>query len=221
MDKKGNVNLTVIGLIGVGKSTTSEKLGIALQKAGKSNKVFEESVDKNGLLRLFYEDIQRYALSFQMFMFSSRLQNFAIFKNQGGDVDYIISDGHVLTDRYVFSEMLHENKMMSDEEFVCYEQSFEHWQQIVPLANPQYIFYLKVSPEIAFERIRIRKRPEEVGITLEYLKNLEAKYEEFISRPDIQPKVVTIDSSVLKDEVVDSIIEYLDFNEKSFYSSKK
>ena len=56
-----------------------------------------------------------------------------------------------------------------------------------------YLIYLRCPPEICEARINRRKRPEEAGIPLEYLRQLHNKHEKLIEKVDIP--VITIDVS--------------------------
>ena len=49
------------------------------------------------------------------------------------------------------------------------------------MCRPNVIIYLDVTPEKSMERIRLRSRGVESGITVEYLTRLYGNYEEFLA----------------------------------------
>lgn len=49
------------------------------------------------------------------------------------------------------------------------------------MRKPNLIVHLDVTPEESLERIKMRARGCETGVTLEYLKLLHAGYEEFLT----------------------------------------
>lgn len=56
------------------------------------------------------------------------------------------------------------------------------------------IIYLRTTPEIAFERVKKRNRPEEVEISLEYITLLHTLYEKWI--PSITSiNILTLDAT--------------------------
>ena len=63
------------------------------------------------------------------------------------------------------------------------------------MKKPNIIVHLDVSPEEAMDRIRVRARGCETGITIEYLIALHAAYEEFISQIARVIPVIKVDYS--------------------------
>ncbi len=65
------------------------------------------------------------------------------------------------------------------------------------------IIYLRAKPETCLERIKTRNRPEEQSITLDYLKQLHERHEEWLSsqtRTLITP-VLIVDANQTKENV--------------------
>lgn len=65
------------------------------------------------------------------------------------------------------------------------------------------IVYLRAKPEICLERIKTRNRPEEQSITLDYLKQLHDRHEEWLlsqNQTSITP-VLVIDADQTEEHV--------------------
>jgi deoxyadenosine kinase len=67
------------------------------------------------------------------------------------------------------------------------------------MCRPNVIVYLDVSPERSFERIRMRERDVESGISMEYLVALYAEYERFINDISRSVPVIRIDWDQFRD----------------------
>jgi deoxyadenosine kinase len=63
------------------------------------------------------------------------------------------------------------------------------------MKKPNIIVHLDLSPQDALERIRMRNRGCESGISLEYLESLHAAYEEFIAEIARVIPVIKVDYS--------------------------
>ena len=72
--------------------------------------------------------------------------------------DLIITERSVLTDKYVFAKMLYESGKISKIEYDIYNRWFNEFLKDLP---KQHIIYLKTTPSIAYERVKIRARKGE------------------------------------------------------------
>ena len=211
--KKEIVHISIFGLIGVGKTTAARKLQNQIEIEYNTLNVenHKEPVkewEDSGILDAFYKDPKRYGYSFQQNAFSSRLRSLKDIDLKTTDI--IISDGHVLMDRYGFTEMLHEDGLISDDEYKWYLNSFKDWRKIIDIANPDVIIYLKTDVEIVLERIRKRARGAETGIKKEYLEKLQKKMEIFFEKPEFKKRIVIIDSTVKKDLIIFNLMNKLE-----------
>lgn len=207
----------IIGNIGVGKSELVKRFrdlnNTTTTPDAPSCVVIPEPVklwQKIGLLPALYRDFRSGEAArtgtpykFQQLAFSSRLMEYL-------DVDWdssriAIADGHVYVDRHVFAHQLHESGMMSSEEMMWYDESFRHWEKLVPLAMPQCFIYLRAEPSVCIERIRVRGREEEKDISLEYLTALHNRFES-LSLPST---VHIIDASQSSEKVFEEIVSII------------
>lgn len=182
------------GNIGVGKSTIIEKTKKVLDN--KSFIYLSEPVeqwtalkDSHGInpLEYFYKDPKRFSFNFQILAFITRLTQLQNAKEKKQNPEFIITERSLEEDKYVFAELLHEQGFINEIELKSYNLWFET-QAVLPDFN----IFLKCSPETCFERIKKRNRPEEQTITIDYLKLLDKKYDDLLTKT--KRKYVVIDT---------------------------
>jgi deoxycitidine kinase len=165
----------VEGNIGSGKSTFLKKLSTEF-------KVVQEPVDEwskirndNGknILEEFYEDPQRNAYLFQSIAFRSRIRNITDL-----DEDAIV-ERSIYTDRMVFAEVCKEEGNINEIEWNDYTEWFDFIVKHIGFKPKGYI-YLRTHPERSHERINKRNRSGESNISLEYLKKLHRKHDNWL-----------------------------------------
>lgn len=161
--------VAIAGLIGAGKSHLAKELG---QELGLP--VHYESTTDNPWLVDFYTDMSKYAFPLQIDLlnrrFSQQLQ--LVWNGKGGIMDRSIYEDSV------FCRLLVKSGFMEQRLFDLYSSLAFNMHKF--MKRPSMIVYLDVSPQVSLERIRARGRPEEQGITLEYLTNLYECYQQFI-----------------------------------------
>lgn len=79
----------------------------------------------------------------------------------------------------VFAKVLRESNLMEEREYQTYLNLFKNMSNF--MRKPNLIVHLHVTPEESLERIKMRSRGFETGITLEYLQRLYNAYEDFIN----------------------------------------
>jgi thymidylate kinase len=67
--------------------------------------------------------------------------------------------------------------------------------------------YLRSSPEVCYERIQRRRRPEETTVSLSYLQELHEFYEEWLIQAQTHVSVLVIDANKELDEVRQLCVE--------------
>lgn len=161
----------IAGIIGVGKSTLTEKLA---KKLGVP--AFWEPVKENPYLEEFYKNIGRWAFSMQVHLLNERFVQHQeiVWLGKGA-----IQDRTIYEDT-IFAEMLYEAGFITEIEYKTYLNLFLNMTKF--LQRPDVIIFLDVKPEIALERIKMRNRGAESGITLDYLIDLKNGYEKFYDR---------------------------------------
>jgi deoxyadenosine/deoxycytidine kinase len=196
------VYATIQGNIGGGKSTLVARLQ---QLYGKETKicflhepvtVWETITDENGttMLELYYSDQNKYAFTFQMMAYISRLAALRQAVSQGYDV--IVAERSLETDKNVFAKMLYDDKKISEVEYKVYTKWFEEFKQDFP---EEHIIYLRTSPKVALERVNKRGRQGET-IPLKYLERCHQYHEDWLISKNPHPNTLTLDADIDHDE---------------------
>ena len=229
-----NKNVRVIsidGNIGSGKSSLVSILKERFSDA-KNICFLQEPVDewntirdKEGITALenYYKDQTKYAFSFQMMAYISRLSLLKkeIKKNK---YDIIITERSLNTDRYVFAKMLYDDKKIDEIQYQIYLKWFEEFLEEIPKIE---IIYIRTSPHVAHERVKKRAREGESVIELEYLEYCHKYHENWLNYDKMlslvfdgnvniyeEPKVLENWIESIKKYMYATIIE--DYNDNTF-----
>ncbi len=178
---------SVEGNIGSGKSTLVKCLSKCLPKSLRNHEIIflQEPVDvwntikdENGvtILEKFYADQSKYAFSFQMMAYISRLSILKREIEKKQNV-IIICERSVWTDRNVFAKMLYDDKKIEMVNYDIYNRWFDEFVKKYPLNG---IIYVKTDPDICQKRIGIRSREGET-IPLEYSVKCHNYHEKWIN----------------------------------------
>ena len=169
---------SIDGNIGSGKSTLMANLREHYKD--DPNVIFlkepvdewEQVKDENGvtMLEKFYEEPEKYAFSFQMMAYISRLKVFkdAIKNVNSSKKVSIITERSLYTDKMVFAKMLYDSKKIEYINYQIYLTWFDTFSEEFPVHK---VIYVKTDPEKCHSRILKRSREGENLISLEYLKS--------------------------------------------------
>ena len=177
-----NLFIGIAGMIGAGKSTLATELGRHLDID-----VYYEPVADNDYLEDFYRDTARYSFATQVYLLNRRFQQHqeVIWRGRSAVQDRTIYEDAI------FAKMLVDIGLMEQRDYQTYLQLFRHMSNF--MCKPSMIVYLDVPPEKSLERIRMRSRGVESGITLEYLTSLYKGYAEFVSDISRVIPVISVD----------------------------
>jgi deoxyadenosine/deoxycytidine kinase len=175
--------ISIEGNIGSGKSTLLDELK-SRYAADPSICFLEEPVgvwntikDASGvtILEKYYADQKRYAFSFQMMAYISRisLMRAALKENK---YRLIIIERSVYTDSAVFAKMLFDDKKIEYIEYLIYTTWVNEFISDFPSVK---FIYVQADPEVSFQRVGIRGRPGEI-IPLEYLQSCHKYHEDWL-----------------------------------------
>ncbi len=182
------MHIAVAGNIGSGKTTLTRMLA--------SHYGWEpqyESVDYNPYLVDFYNDMQRWSFNLQIYFLNTRLKSIVEFQSSDKNV---IQDRTIYEDAKIFAPNLHGMGLMDTRDFENYSTLFEMMQKIVKF--PDLLIYLKSSIPNLVSQIQKRGREYENSIRIDYLKNLNTRYEEWIE--DYKGELLVIDVDKYKFE---------------------
>ena len=168
------------GNIGVGKSTFLKLVQNTLdcQMVFEPHEKWQDSNCAGNLLHHFYDDTPRWAYTFQSYAFITRVieQNEQA-KKRPGAVQVI--ERSVFSDRHCFAKLATEAGNMNPMEWEVYQQWFD-WLISEHMDPPAGFIYLRTSPETCYQRLKKRARSEETGISIDYLRALHQKHEDWL-----------------------------------------
>jgi deoxyadenosine/deoxycytidine kinase len=181
--RKNKIIICIEGNISSGKSTTVNEL----KEMFKDNKrvcflleplsIWESIRDNenNNMITKFYGNIKRYAFSFQMMAYISRL-NILREALKDNDVEVIITERSLFTDKNVFAKMLFDDNMMEDVEHQIYMKWFDSFINDLPEAK---MFYIRTEPDTAFKRLVKRNREGE-NVSIDYLSRVHKYHDDWL-----------------------------------------
>ncbi len=173
-------HIAIAGNIGAGKTTLTHSL----------SKYFGweahfENTEANPYLVDFYDDMKRWAFHLQIYFLNSRYAQ--IVQIQNGD-QTVIQDRTIYEDAYIFAPNLHAMGLMSKRDFDNYFQLFQTMNaQISP---PDLLIYVRASIPTLVAHIQNRGREYEGSMSLDYLKKLNKRYEDWVKTYDEGPKLI-------------------------------
>ncbi|MGC8865643.1 MAG: deoxynucleoside kinase [Bacteroidales bacterium] len=165
------MHIAIAGNIGSGKSTLTSLLSKHF-----GWQPHYEDVDTNPYLHSFYEDMQRWSFNLQIYFLNSRFRQIVEIRKSGKTV---VQDRTIYEDAYIFAPNLHEMGLMDTRDFNNYRSLFELMVSFIQ--PPDLLVYLRASVPTLVRQIQKRGRPYEESIRLDYLKNLNDRYEEWIA----------------------------------------
>lgn len=191
MSQTSQLVFSIEGNIGSGKSTIVNILREKLSNINKFPQIFflAEPVDdwnsirdENGvtILEKFYENQNKYAFSFQIMAYISRLAQIKkILKRNYNAI--IITERSVLTDREVFARMLYDDNKIEKINYNIYLKWFDTFIEDIPLSG---IIYINTDVETCQKRIKLRGRTGEM-IPQEYSQKCKDYHDRWLTNTDI------------------------------------
>ena len=162
--------IAVSGNIGSGKSTLTRMLARHYRWEPRF-----ESVDNNPYLADYYNDIKRWSFNLEVFFLKQRFRD--LLSIQHSDKT-IIQDRTIYEGVYVFMKNNHDMKQLSDRDYETCMELFEQMTSMVQ--SPDLLIYLRASVPHLVGNIQQRGREYEQIMKLDYLENLNRRYDEFI-----------------------------------------
>ena len=155
------------GNIGAGKTSLASTLATK-HKA----KIVQEKFANNPFLAKFYQEPQKYAFPLELTFLTDR---YAQLKNE---LSPDIFSPFLISDYYFTKSLIFARKTLADDEYTLYHRIFDII--IGQLPKPTLYVYLHRPVRELLKNIEKRGRAYEVGITAEYLTEIEQSYFDYI-----------------------------------------
>ena len=178
--------IAIAGNIGSGKSTLTRLLAHHYGWEARF-----EAVDHNPYLEDYYRDIHRWSFNLEVYFLKERFRDL---------LDISLSQNTIIQDRTIYEGVyvfMQNNKAMghlSERDYETYMELFEQMMSLV--RQPDLMIYLRASVPHLVGNIQKRGRNYEQTIQLEYLENLNRRYDDFIKNK-YKGKVMTIEKDSL------------------------
>jgi deoxyadenosine/deoxycytidine kinase len=174
------MHIAIAGNIGAGKTTLTKILA----------KQFDwdirlEDVDDNPYLRDFYENMTKWAFHLQVYFLNSRFEQVHALRKGPKTV---IQDRTIYEDAYIFAKSLYHSGHFSERDYQNYLRLFHGMINYVQ--PPDLLIYLKSDIGNLVSNIEKRGRDYEDAIRIDYLKNLNTHYEDWISSYTLGKKLI-------------------------------
>ena len=180
------MHIVIAGNIGSGKSTLTQMLA---KHYGWEPRY--ETVAENPYLEDYYRDLHRWSFNLEVFFLKERFRDL---------IDIAHADHTIIQDRSIFEGVyvfMANNKAMgnlSDRDYATFMELFEQMMAVVRV--PDLMIYLRASVAHLAGNIQKRGREYEQQIQLDYLENLNRRYDDFIKNK-YPGRVITIEKDNL------------------------
>ncbi|GHT15646.1 deoxynucleoside kinase [Bacteroidia bacterium] len=165
------MHIAIAGNIGSGKTTLTQLLA----QHYKWQPLYEDTAD-NPYLSDFYNDMSRWSFHLQMYFLGKRFKQIVEIRQLP---QTIVQDRTVFEDAQIFAANLHDMGLLSPNDFATYMSLYNLLNSLV--TPPHLLIYLRMPVPALVEQIYKRGREYEASIRIDYLKNLNEKYELWIS----------------------------------------
>ena len=164
------MHIAIAGNIGSGKSTLTRMLA---RHYGWEARF--EAVDHNPYLEDYYRDIHRWSFNLEVFFLKERFRDLIDISQS---THTIVQDRTIFEGVYVFMQNNKAMGNLSDRDYETYMELFEQMMTVV--RYPDLMIYLRASVPHLVGNIQKRGREYEQMMKLDYLENLNRRYDDFI-----------------------------------------
>ena len=179
------MHIAIAGNVGAGKTTLTRLL--AKHYGWEAH---YEDADNNPYLDDFYHDMLRWSFNLQVYFLNSRFSQVLEFRDSGKTV---IQDRTIYEDAEIFAPNLHEMGLMSTRDFSNYKLLFGLMSKLINA--PTLMIYLRATVPTLVNNIQKRGRDYENSIRLDYLGQLNQRYEAWASHYTLgKMLIVNVDS---------------------------
>lgn len=180
------MHIAIAGNIGSGKTTLT---GMLARHYGWEARY--EAVDNNPYLEDYYRDIQRWSFNMEVYFLKERFRDLISIRQAERTV---VQDRTIYEGVYVFMENNRAMGNLSERDYQTYMELFEQMMEVAGL--PDLMIYLRATVPHLVGNIQQRGREYEQTMKLDYLENLNRRYDDFIYNM-YKGRVITIDKDGL------------------------
>ena len=164
------MHIVIAGNIGAGKTTLTHLLA---RHYGWTPR--KEQVTDNPYLSDYYKDMKRWSLNLEVFFLKERFKDLLKINHEK---EVVVQDRSIYEGVYIFAANNHDMGNMSDRDFDTYMGLFESMMMVA--SKPDLLIYLRSSVPHLVDNIHQRGRDYEQNMQLNYLKNLNDRYDDFV-----------------------------------------
>jgi deoxyadenosine/deoxycytidine kinase len=202
---------SVEGGIGAGKTTLLEHIAKAMPDAMTVTEPVGEwmrlkNAEGKSLLELFYEDKHRWSYTFQNCAILTRILGLKT-ALKGCNKRIIITERSVLTDRFVFAEMLRDAGDIDAMEWDLYMKWYDAFAADLPIKG---IIHLTTGVGTSAERIVKRGRHGEEHIPLDYLSALDTQHNKWLNDYHLPVLKISTEPGVALEDNLTKIRAFVD-----------
>ena len=177
------MQIAISGNIGAGKT----ELTRLLAKHYGYRAVYGPT-EENPYLSSFYEDMRRWSFNMMVSSLCANIKQLAELKESG---ESFVRDRSLFDDVYIFAPNLHSMGLMTSRDLATYTRLFEMTYSLLP--KPDLMIYLRGEVPTLIRHIQKRGRQIETSIRLDYLTNLNNRYESWAENYEDKMLVVDVD----------------------------
>lgn len=178
--------IAIAGNIGAGKTTLTKMLA---KYYGWEPRF--ESVGFNPYLEDYYKDIRRWSFCVETYFLKERFRDMlAVMQSE----HTIVQDRSIFEGVHVFVTNNYLRGDLTQRDYETYMELFEHMKGMMRL--PDLMIYLRKSVPSLIAQIQRRGREYEKGMQIDYLRDLNERYEDFIYH-QYEGRVLVVESDDL------------------------
>lgn len=174
------MHIVIAGNIGSGKTTLT---GMLAKHYGWE--AHYESVTDNPYLNDYYNDIARWSFNLEVYFLKERFKDVLQIAQSERNV---VQDRSIMEGVYVFTAGNHDMGNLSDRDYETYISLFEQMMDVVK--QPDLMIYLRASVPHLVANIQKRGREYEQAMKIDYLTELNERYEDFVLNKYKGPKII-------------------------------
>ena len=205
------MQIAISGNIGAGKTELTKLLS-----RHYGYRAVYGPTEENPYLASFSEDMRRWSFNMMVHTLYANIQQLADLQASGED---FIRDRSLYDDAAIFAPNLNAMGLMTSRDLTTYTKLFETVYSLLP--KPDLLIYVRGDVPTLIRQIQTRGRELEAGIRLDYLTNLNNRYEHWAENYEGKMLVVDTDETdfVENREALGLIINRIDAEFNSLFAN--